>query len=323
MYDVIIIGAGPIGLFSSFYCAMRGLKTLTLEKDKTYGGQLTKFYPNKPIYDLAGIKEITAKDYIDCLYNQYAQYKEKNPIMYSIEILDLIDNNTHYIIHTNKGIFKTKTILIASGNGTCIPRKLEVENANKCKNILYSLDNINKYNNKKIAVLGGGDSAIDIANMLVKANDVTVIHRRNEFRAHEESLINFKNSNGKILTPMNVESIDYDKNCTALNLLNKNTNERRKLDVDYVFVSYGLMPSNNIFSNILKSDINGILVNQSFKTSNERIYAVGNACSYLGKVKTITSGLGECVTAITAIHQYIYPNKNPIFYSSINKITEK
>lgn len=323
MYDVVIIGAGPVGLFSTFYCAMRGLKTLTLEKDETYGGQLTKLYPNKPIYDLAGIKEITAKDYIDSLYNQYVQYKEKNPIIFNIEILGLIDNNTHHTIHTNKGTFEAKTILIASGNGTCIPRKLEVENANKCNNILYSLDNINKYINKKIAVLGGGDSAIDIANMLVNKNDVTVIHRRNEFRAHEESLINFKKNNGKILTPMNIESIVYNKNCTALNLLNKDTNENIKLNVDYVFVSYGLMPSNNIFNNILRSDINGILVNQSFKTSNNRIYAVGNACSYLGKVKTITSGLGECVTAITAIHQYIYPNKNSIFYSSINKITEK
>ena len=319
MYEVIIIGAGPIGLFSTFYCALRGLKTLTLEKSSNYGGQLANIYPEKPIYDIAGIKEIKAKDYIENLYNQYIPYADKNPIMYDIEILDILSSNTSHIIKTNKGVFETKTILIATGNGNCIPRKLEVENTNKCKNILYRLDNIDKYKNKKIAILGGGDSAIDIANMLVDYSDVTVIHRRNEFIAHEESIYSFIKRKGKILTPMNVESIDYDENCKALNLINNETKYKYKVEVDYVFVSYGLMPSNNILTNILNSDSLGILVNQAYETNRKGIYAIGNACSYVGKVKTIMSGLGESVTAITSIHQYLYPTKNPTFFSSINK----
>ena len=118
---------------------------------------------------------------------------------------------------------------------------------------------------------------------------------------------------------MNVESIIYDGNCKGINLINKETNERITIDTDYVFVSYGFLPSNNIFNNILNSDSLGIIVNQSYQTSLKGIYAVGNACSYIGKVKTIMSGLGEAVSAITSIHQYIYPSKNPTFYSSINK----
>lgn len=319
MYELIIIGAGPIGLFSSFYAGMRGLKSLTLESEETYGGQLTKIYPEKPIYDIAGIKEIKAKDYISELYNQYLPYKDKNPIIYNIEILEIIDNIDYYSIRTNKGNYDTKTILVASGNGSAIPRKLEVENANKCTNILYRLDNVNKYKGKNIIVLGGGDSALDIANMLVDSSNVTLVHRRNEFRAHEESIELFKRKNGVILTPMTVNSIDFDKVCTSINLSNNETKEEVKLNVDYIFVSYGMLPSKNILNNILESDTLGIIVNQSYETSKKGIYAVGNSCSYVGKVKTIMSGMGEAVSAITSIHQYLYPTKNPTFYSSINK----
>ena len=319
MYDVIIIGAGPVGLFSTFYSSLRGLKTLTLENTSNYGGQLISIYPEKNIYDIAGIKEIKAKDYIEELYKQYLPYKDINPILYNIEILNLKKLDSSYIIETNNGNFETKTILVASGNGCCTPRKLEVENASKCKNILYRIDTIDKYKGKNIAILGGGDSAIDIANMLVNYSNVYLIHRRTEFRAHEESINKYKLANGKILTPMNVESIIYDGNCKGINLINKETNERITIDTDYVFVSYGLLPSNNIFNNILNSDSLGIIVNQSYQTSLKGIYAVGNACSYIGKVKTIMSGLGEAVSAITSIHQYIYPSKNPTFYSSINK----
>ena len=319
MYDVIIIGAGPVGLFSTFYSSLRGLKTLTLENTSNYGGQLISIYPEKNIYDIAGIKEIKAKDYIEELYKQYLPYKDINHILYNIEIINLKKLDSSYIIETNNGNFETKTILVASGNGCCTPRKLEVENASKCKNILYRIDTIDKYKGKNIAILGGGDSAIDIANMLVNYSNVYLIHRRTEFRAHEESINKYKLANGKILTPMNVESIIYDGNCKGINLINKETNERITIDTDYVFVSYGLLPTNNIFNNILNSDSLGIIVNQSYQTSLKGIYAVGNACSYIGKVKTIMSGLGEAVSAITSIHQYIYPSKNPTFYSSINK----
>ena len=319
MYDVIIIGAGPVGLFSTFYSSLRGLKTLTLENTSNYGGQLISLYPEKNIYDIAGIKEIKAKDYIEELYKQYLPYKDISPILYNIEIINLKKLDSSYIIETNNGNFETKTILVASGNGCCTPRKLEVENASKCKNILYRIDTIDKYKGKNIAILGGGDSAIDIANMLVNYSNVYLIHRRTEFRAHEESINRYKLANGKILTPMNVESIIYDGNCKGINLINKETNKRITIDTDYVFVSYGLLPSNNIFNNILNSDSLGIIVNQSYQTSLKGIYAVGNACSYIGKVKTIMSGLGEAVSAITSIHQYIYPSKNPTFYSSINK----
>ena len=319
MYEVIIIGAGPVGLFSSFYSAMRGLKSLTLESSSTYGGQLSKIYPEKPIYDLAGIKEIKAKDYIEELYNQYLPYQDKNPIIYNIEIKNITQKDDYYIIQTNNGEYETKTILVASGNGAALPRKLEVENASKCSNILYRLDNVNKYAGKNIVVLGGGDSALDLANMLVDHSKVTLVHRRNEFRAHEESIELFKKKNGIILTPMNVESIDYTLNCEGLNLVNNETNEKINIKTDYVFVSYGMLPSSNVLNNILDSVSLGILVNQSYETSKKGIYAVGNSCSYVGKVKTIMSGMGEAVSAITAIHQYIYPTKNPTFYSSISK----
>ena len=321
MYELIIVGAGPIGLFASFYAGMRDIKALTLENSNHYGGQLVDIYPEKPIYDIPGIKEIKAKELIEQLYNQYLPYEHKVPIRYNQEIKSCEIKEDYFILNVNDEIIETKTILLASGNGNFNPRKLDVEGVKDCKNIFYKLDSLQKYKNQDIVVFGGGDSALDWANMLTSvAKHVTLIHRRNEFRAHETSVTQFQNaSNTKIITPMNVDNVIKEENKTLINLTNNQTSEKLSISADSIFVSYGMLPSKNIFSNIVDVDMLGIKVASNMETSVTGIFSAGNAANYLGKVKTLASGFGDVVTAITAIHQHLYPTKNPTFFSSLSQ----
>ena len=321
MYELVIVGAGPIGLFASFYAGMRDIKTVTLESNDHHGGQLVDIYPEKPIYDIPGIKEIKAKDLIVNLYEQYLPYKEKVEIKYSQEIKSCEYKDDHFVLTVNDEVIETKTILLTSGNGNFNPRKLEVDGVKDCKNIYYKLESLQKFKNQDIVVLGGGDSALDWANMLTSvANHVTLIHRRSEFRAHETSVTQFENTNNaQILTPMNVENVIKQDNKTLINLTNNSTKESSQVVADSIFVSYGMLPSKNIFSTIVDVDMLGIKVKSNMETSVNAIFAAGNAANYLGKVKTIAAGMGEVVTAITAIHQHLYPTKNPTFFSSVSQ----
>lgn len=321
MYELVIIGAGPIGLFASFYAGMRDINAITLESNNHYGGQLTDIYPEKPIYDIPGIKEIKAKDLIEQLYNQYLPYKDKVEIKFNQEIKSCEIKENYFIVNVNDEVIETKTILLTSGNGNFNPRKLEVDGVKECKNIFYKLESLQKYKGQNIVVLGGGDSALDWANMLTNvANNVTIVHRRNEFRAHESSLELFKKQNNtKILTPMDVNYVRKDDNKTIIHLTNKDSKEELDVKADSIFVSYGMLPSKNIFSSIVDVDMLGIKVASNMESSINGIYAAGNAANYLGKVKTLASGFGDVVTAITAIHQQLYPTKNPTFFSSLTK----
>lgn len=322
MYELIIIGAGPIGLFASFYAGMRDIKALTLESSNHVGGQLTDIYPEKPIYDIPGITQIKAKDLVNQLYQQYLPYEKKVPIKFNQNIQSCEIKDDYFILTVNNELIETKTILLTSGNGNFNPRRLEVDGVKECKNIYYKLDSLNKFKNQDIVVLGGGDSALDWANMLTSvAKHVTLIHRRTEFRAHETSVTQFQNNkNSTILTPMNVDFVKkIDDKTTQISLTNNETKEKTSIDCDSIFVSYGMLPSNNIFSSIVDVDMLGIKLKSNMETSVSGIFAAGNCANYFGKVKTLASGFGDVVTAITAIHQYLYPTKNPTFFSSLTQ----
>ena len=227
----------------------------------------------------------------------------------------------YFVLNVNNEVIETKTILLTSGNGNFNPRRLEVDGVKECKNIFYKLESLQKYKGQNIVVLGGGDSALDWANMLTNvANTVTIIHRRNEFRAHESSLELFKKKNNtKILTPMDVNYVRKEDDQTVIHLANKDSKEELDIKANSIFVSYGMLPSKNIFSSIVDVDMLGIKVALNMESSINGIYAAGNAANYLGKVKTLASGFGDVVTAITAIHQQLYPTKNPTFFSSLTK----
>jgi len=323
MHDVTVVGAGPIGLYSSYYCGFQKLSAVCLEALSHTGGQLTNIYKDKYIYDLPGFDKITAGDFIKALEHQYEQFKASIPIFFDQAVKDIekAPDGT-FRLRTESGHFESRAVLIAAGGGEFRHRPLGVKNTGHYTNVQYKMDAA-LYTNKKVVVLGGGDAAIDFALMLENiASSVTLVHRKNDFRAHEHSVDLLKNSRVKLLTPYVVESVDGDGNlASALNLQNVMEPEAERVSVegDIFLVNYGFLPSSWNFENWgLNATKDGIQIDTDCATSIPGIFAVGNCAVYPGKMKTITSGLGEVPKATTAIKRYLNPGKTiGTVYSSI------
>lgn len=310
MNDIIIIGAGPIGLYAGILAALHDLKGIIIESQEEVGGQLSALYPEKDMIDLPGFKKITAKEYIDVLFDQYNSNENKLAIHLSETITQIEKVEDYYVVKTNKDTYETKTILIATGMGAFTPRKIGLPNEGQFKNIIYSIKNKDQYANKKFAILGGGDSAVDWGLMLEPiCEQVSVVHRRNEFRAQSLNVEKLKASSANVLTPYQVSELIGDGDqLKSIVLSNVETNETKTIDVDVLFVNYGMVPSPNTFP--VEKIGNNIKVYDCYQTSLENVFAIGNIIQYNGKVKNVTSGLGEAVIAITKIDQIINPNKN-------------
>lgn len=309
--DLVILGAGPVGLFAGFYAGMRSIDTLIIDQLSFPGGQLAALYPEKFIYDIAGFEKIKAKALITNLLNQISRFNEKIEIKLDTKLENIEKENDIFIIKTNNNLIKTKSIILAAGNGGFSPRKLGLENEELFKNIDYSINDFSKYNKKKIAIFGGGDSAVDFALMLEKeAKEVHIIHRRNEFRAHDHSVKQLNESSVTIHTPFTPKELKGNNNLINSIIIESKDNEQKELDIDYIICNYGfitdLSPLNTIGLTFNKRKIT---VNSNKSTNIEGIYAIGDICSYPGKANLIATGFGEAPIAINEVYQYLNPDK--------------
>ena len=319
MLDVLIIGAGPAGLYAAFYGGMKKLSAAIVESLPYVGGQLTTLYKEKPIYDIPGIKDITAGGFIDALMDQFADYQEDIPLHLNTKATTLEKIDGGYRVGTNTGLtFDTKTILITAGAGTFSPRLLEAEGASASKNIYYFVNSVRDFTGKDVTVLGGGDSAIDWGLLISSVTTkVDIIHRRNDFRAHEDSIEKFQRV-GTILKPYNILKAMDVHNKVELLLEHVETKEQVVHSSDVVLVNYGLAPVPSVFAAWgLEMEGPAIKVTSAMATNLIGIYAAGNAATYDGKSKNILSGLGEVTTAIGVIAKYLYPNKAPVYSSAM------
>ena len=310
MLELLIIGAGPVGLYSAFLAGLRKLDTAVVESLPYVGGQPINLYKDKPIYDAPGFYKIKASDYIEQLYKQYQRYEKEIPIYFNQEALEIKKRDDYYEVHTDKQIFLTKTVLITHGGGSFTPMKLEVENSD-LKGVIYHVNDINDYKNEKMVVLGGGDSAVDWALELKKITaEVYLVHRREQFRAHQDTLEQYIDSNGNVITPYVVTKVLGDKEVTGIELEHVKTKEKMIIETKHILVNYGVLASR---SKLEDWGINGskglIEVDSSMRTNLEGIYAAGNGVTYQGKAKMIVTGLGEAATAIGAISEYLYPER--------------
>lgn len=310
IYDITIIGGGPVGLFTAFYAGMRQASVKIIESLPQLGGQLSALYPEKYIYDIAGFPKVRAQELIDNLVEQMNQFETTVSLEQSVETIGRMEDNVFYVT-TNKETHYTKAIIITAGNGAFQPRKLKIEGEEKFEsaNIHYFVQNLEQFASKRVVVFGGGDSAVDWALMLEPiAAEVTLVHRRDKFRAHEHSVELLKNSKVKIMTPyVPIELIGETK--VEKVLLNEaKSGEPFELEVDDVLVTYGFVSSlGPIKEWDLKIENNAIVVNSRMETNIEGIYAAGDICTYEGKVKLIASGFGEAPTAVSNAKVYIDP----------------
>jgi len=313
--DAIIIGAGPTGLFAVHQLGVIGLKCEVIDNLDRAGGQCIELYPDKPIYDIPAIPECTGAELTNDLLKQIEPFKTSFHLGQRVEEIKKEDNL--WVLKTNKGnFFSAPNVIIAGGVGSFEPRKLALKEAEKYEGsqIFYSVINKTIFKNKKISIFGGGDSALDWALELSKSNEITLIHRRTEFRgaAHTLNEIKQKEKEGKILikTPYNLRSIEGDKNMTGIEI-EEEGGTLEKIKADYILSFFGLvMKLGPIADWGLNIEKKTIPVNtETFQTNREGIFAIGDICSYPGKLKLILSGFHEAALAARGCFKRAKPNE--------------
>lgn len=313
IFDLTIIGGGPVGIYGAFYGGMHGMNIKIIDALPELGGQLAALYPEKYIYDLPGHPKIKAGDMIEQLMTQMNQYQDKIDIVTNttVQTVEKIEDGT-FKICTNKECHYSRSVIITAGNGAFTPRQLEVENAESFENIHYFVSSMDRFKGKDVVIFGGGDSAVDWALMLEGvAKTVKIVHRRDEFRAHAASVDRLKASTVEVLTPYVATNLQGENHqVTSIELTNLTTKEVKTIEANEVIVLFGFISSlGPIKEWDLELDKNALCVDHRQQTSISGIYAAGDACTFDGKVKMITAGFGEMVVAINAAIQYAYPEK--------------
>lgn len=315
--DIIIIGAGPTGLFAVFEAGLLKLKCHLIDALPQPGGQLAELYPKKPIFDIPGYPSVGAGELVDNLMEQIKQFQPEFTLSETAEKIEKIDDTT-FIVTTNKGTqIKGKAVAIAGGLGTFEPRKPEIDNieAYEENGVLYFVKNPEQFRDKNIVIAGGGDSALDWSIFLSNvAKSVTLVHRRNEFRGALDSVekVQKLKNEGKInlITPAEVTKIEGNGKVERL-ILNIEGQEQ-PLETDYFIPLFGLVPKlGPIASWGLEIEKNAIKVNNAldYQTNIEGIYAIGDINTYPGKLKLILCGFHEATLMCQSIYNRLNPNR--------------
>ncbi|MGX9136042.1 NAD(P)/FAD-dependent oxidoreductase [Rummeliibacillus sp. JY-2-4R] len=321
--DIIIIGGGPVGMFSAFYAGLRGMSVQIIESLPQLGGQLSALYPEKYIYDIAGFPKVKAYDLIENLKQQMSTFPTDVFLDEVVEVIEKSEDET-FILHTNKQKHYSKTILITAGNGAFNPRLLGLENEEqyKGKNIHYFVNDLERFRNKNVTIFGGGDSAVDWALMVEPiAKNTTLVHRRDKFRAHEHSVEQLMSSTVNVLTPyIPKQLIGSDRIEQVLLQHAKDESVTITQGVDDVIVNFGFLSTLGPIKNWgLDIEKNSIVVNSRMETNIKGIYAAGDICTYDGKVKLIASGFGEAPVAVSNAKVFVDPTSKvqPLHSTSI------
>ncbi len=310
MIDIIIIGGGPAGMFAAFYAGMRQTSVKVIESMPQLGGQLAALYPEKYIYDVAGFPKIKAEELVNNLSEQMKLFDID--VRLEEQVTEVIKHEERrFEVRTDKGVHFAKALIITAGVGAFQPRRLDLPEASKYekKNLHYFVNDLEIFRGKRVAISGGGDSAVDWALMLEPvAKEVSLIHRRDRFRAHEHSVELLNNSSVKVVTPFEITGLQGNGLIDQVTIENCKTGEKKNLEVDAVIVNFGFISSLGPIADWgFEIDNGSIIVDSRMETSIPGIFAAGDITSYPGKLNLIAVGFGEAPTAINNAKVYIDP----------------
>lgn len=313
LFDITIIGGGPTGLFGSFYAGLRGLKVKVIDVLPELGGQLTALYPEKYVYDVAGHPKILAKDLAKNLATQAQLFK---PIICLGEkVLNLAKGGDgHWQITTDlNDEHYSKSVLLALGAGACVPKKLDSDYPKECEgeSIFYAVKNKERFRGKNVLIIGGGDSAVDWANEFsLLANKVTLIHRRDQFRAVQTSVEEMKRNKIDIKTFYELKEIKASGSAVEEAIIFDNrTGKEETLKIDAIIINIGFVINLDFLKSWgLKMDVNAISVNEMMETSLPGVYAAGDIAAHPAKLKLIATGAAEAATAVNFAVTFINPS---------------
>ncbi|MFA9186644.1 NAD(P)/FAD-dependent oxidoreductase [Flavobacterium sp. FBOR7N2.3] len=327
--DILIIGAGPTGLFAVFEAGLLKLKCHILDALPQPGGQLSELYPKKPIYDIPGFPEVLAGDLVDNLMEQIKQFEPGFTLGERAETIEKQEDGT-FIVTSNEGTeFHAKVIAIAGGLGSFEPRKPLIDGINfyENKGVKYFVKDPEEFRNKRVVIAGGGDSALDWSIFLSDvASEVTLVHRRNEFRGALDSVekVQELKDAGKIrmITPAEVVGINGAEHVESIDL--DENGAHRKIDCDYFIPLFGLTPKLGPIGNWgLEIEKNAIVVNNAldYQTNIPGIFAIGDINTYPGKLKLILCGFHEATLMCQAAYQIINPGKRYVLkYTTVSGV---
>ncbi len=327
--DILIIGAGPCGLFTVFEAGLLKLRCHLVDSLPQPGGQLSEIYPKKPIYDIPGFPEVLAGDLVEQLMQQIAPFNAGFTLGERAETIDR-DAQGHFILSTNRGTtIKAPVIAIAAGLGSFEPRKPPLNNLAQFEDhgVEYIIKDPEFYRGKKVLIAGGGDSALDWAIFLADlAEELTLIHRRQKFRGALDSVekINQLAARGKIQLYKDTEAVGLigDQQLRAIELKQKGQGQFIK-EIDHFIPLFGLAPKLGPLANWgLEIEKNAIKVDTlDYSTNIPGIYAIGDVNTYPGKLKLILCGFHEATLMVQSAFKHIYPDKKLQFkYTTVNGV---
>ncbi len=327
--DVVIVGAGPVGLFAVFELGLLNINCHLIDNLDKVGGQCAELYPEKPIYDIPSRPVVTGQELTDELLQQIKPFHAKFHLNQQVDKISKSQNG--WLVETSSGTkIECKCIVVAAGAGSFVPRKPPIENIINFENtnVFYAVRNKSLFKNKKLLIAGGGDSALDWTNELSKNSDVTLIHRRKEFRAAPDSVSKMEEleSHGKIkFLKGNIKGIKNSSDNKIIVTYQEN-DSMFDVEVDFLLPFFGLKmelgPISewglNLHQNLIKVDT------EKFETSTPSIFAIGDINWYPGKLKLILSGFHEAALMAQECFKYCFPDKkNKFQYTTSSKDLQK
>ncbi len=330
--DILIIGAGPTGLFAVFEAGLLQLKCHLIDALPQAGGQCSEIYPKKPIYDIPGFPEVLAGDLVANLMEQIKPFQPGFTLGERAETIQKMEDGT-FVVTTNKGTeHNAPVIAIAGGLGSFEPRKPLLKNLSdfEDKGVAYIIKDPEVYRDQKVVIAGGGDSALDWSIFLADvAAEVTLVHRRNEFRGALDSVekVQQLKNQGKInlITPAEVTELHGTDALESITIKKAgDTPEEIRLELDSFIPLFGLSPKLGPISDWgLEIEKNAIKVDNTldYQTNIPGIYAIGDINTYPGKLKLILCGFHEATLMCQSAYQRIFPDKKYVMkYTTVGGV---
>jgi thioredoxin reductase len=310
--DLIIIGAGPVGLYAAFYAGLRRLRIRVIDSLPEVGGQLTALYPEKYIFDVPGFPKILARDLVQQLRIQAESNQPEWALGQTVLEIKHDPVSGVFALHTTQGVHQARAVLIGIGAGAFHPRKLTLPNtaALEDHSLFYLVRQKADFHRQRTLIIGGGDSALDWAlNLGDTAREITLIHRRNQFRAHEDTLQRVLAAGVKVLTFKELQSVEADgTTLRAVTIFDNRSKATTRLEMDRILVQVGFLSTLGRLAQWgLRLEGNAIAVDQHMETSVPLIFAAGDICTYPGKIKLIATGFGEAAIAVNTIKTRLDP----------------
>jgi thioredoxin reductase len=302
VWDITIVGGGPSGLFAAFYAGLRAAKTKIVDSLPQLGGQLAALYPDKYIYDIPGFAKIPSQEFVDRLSEQALQF---SPTVCLNEKVVGLSRDGHGLIRLKSEpgvVHVSRTVIIAAGVGAFVPRTLDIPDIKRMegKGVYYFVQDLEVFRGKRVLVVGGGDTALDWALSLQDyASKVTLIHRRGNFRAHEQTVKDLFISPSTVLLNHELKALFGDEKIESATVFDNRTGEEMTLEVDALVLGLGFLANlGPIKAWGLEIARNSIVVDYAFRTNLAGVYAVGDIATYEGKLKLIATATAEAAVAV-------------------------